>query len=580
MTSDGHDELAAALAARDLSFPVEPTETPDPERFDADPAVAPETVFPQSVASGGPERTGVILWTRIEPDAYRPAKPLRVEIAADEEFTEIVYRGTVDSECVTPAHDYTVSVKTDGLLEPDRFYRYRFTYDGVRSRVGRCHTLPAADVSLDSLRLAVVTCQDYTNGYYGAYHHIAEEDVDFLLHVGDFIYESAAGHYKGRGSREYPDRNLSLPSGHGLAWTREDYRYLYRTYHTDEFLREALERHTLIAARDDHEFTDNVFWDDEANAPRGPNHPRGDDPEFMTGLAADALAVWWEYMPSRIGYEPDGETFGERYRLWQSFEFGDLVDLVITDERLYRDPPRNADNPLPAWLPISLGYDAPERSMLGEHQREWFLDRMTNSEATWTVWSDEVLTVPFRVGAGPFTVHPSESGWDGYGHERDLITNALAESDVSNFVTLTGDMHCYVAGYQQTEYDDALAHLPDGSADTNAENRVGVEFMTPAMTSLNIAEAVGANGGTVGDLTERVLSKAIRVQNPHIEFFDSHHWGYSVVEFTPEECTYTAYSVDKTDNSRDAEKETLVALRVPEGRVEIEDCSPAEIESS
>ena len=572
MTSDGHEKLAAALDARSLSFPVEPDDAAEEDPFDADPDAAPEPTFPQSVASGGPESTGVVVWTRIDPEAYREDQPLGIEVAHDPDFDEVVYRGTVAAEHVTPEHDYAVSVDLLGLLDPDRFYHYRFTYDGVRSRVGRCHTLPAADASPDSLRLAVLTCQDYTNGYYGAYHRVAEEDVDFVVHVGDFIYESVAGDYKGLGSPDLPDRDLELPSGHDLAWTLEDYRYLYRAYRSDEYLQEALERHTIIAARDDHEFTDNVHWDPDAGAPRGPEHPRGRDPEFMLGLAADALTAWWEYMPSRIGYDPTADSFGERYRLWQSFAFGDLVDVVMTDERLYRDPPRNADNHLPAWFPLSFGYDAPERSMLGDDQREWFLDEVRDSEATWTVWSDEVLTVPFRVGVGPLTLHPSESGWDGYGHERRLITDEVARADIENFVTLTGDMHCYIASYQQTTYENPFSHVFGGEP-ANTDHRVGVEFMTPAITSVTVSEGLGASGGLWGSVSETLLSPFVRAQNPHIEFFDSHHWGYSVVEFTPEECTYTAYSVDKLDDSSDPDTELMVALRVPEGRVEIQDRS-------
>jgi alkaline phosphatase D len=571
--ADGHDELLSALAARDLAVPVEPSEPSTPVDFDADADQSPDTTFPQSVASGGPAPTGVILWTRIDPDAYAPEEPLQLEIAADDAFEDVVYRGVVDAEHVTPDHDYAVSVETEGLLESDCYYHYRFTYDGVRSRVGRCHTLPAPDASPDSLRLAVLTCQDYQNGYYGAYHHIAEEDVDFILHVGDFIYDSADGQYRSPVSHDYPGREVTLPSGHDQAWGLDDYRHLYSTYRTDRFLQEALERHTIIAARDDHEFTNDIYWD--GDAPRGPHHPRGDDPDYMTRLTADALQAWWEHMPARVG-DLDGETFGECYRIWQRFEFGDLMELVMTDERLYRDPPRRADSLLPAWLPVAFGHDAPERSMLGTDQREWLLDQLRNSGATWTVWSDEVLTVPFKIGAGPLTIHPSESGWDGYGRERDRIMETLAENDVSNFVTLTGDMHCYVAGYQQTAYRDALSGLLDGSAADAGGSRVGVEFMTPALTSVNIAESVGADRGPVGDVTEWLLSRAVRAQNPHMELFNSHNWGYSVVEFTPEECTYTAYNVDKTVDSSDAEKEAVAALRVPEGRVEIDEFAPDE----
>lgn len=566
MTGDGHDELCSSLSARSLAFPVAPSEV-DSVGFDADSDQHPETTFPQSVASGGPTQTGVVLWTRIDPAAYIEDESVKLELATDESFTEVVYRGSVDAEHVTPEHDYTINIDLDGMLDSDTYYHYRFTYDGVRSRIGRCHTLPATDESPGSLRLGVLTCQDYQNGYYGAYHHVAEEDLDFLLHVGDFIYESADGQYKGLGSRNYPGRELALPSGHDRAWALEDYRYLYSTYRTDRFLQEALERHTIITARDDHEFTNDIYWNDETEAPVGPSHPRGDDPEFMTRLVADAMQAWWEYIPSRVEYDPDGETFCERYRLWQCFQFGDLVDLVMTDERLYRDPPRR-DSFIPSWVPLVFGHEHPERSMLGTDQREWLFEQFENSTATWTVWSDEVLTIPFKIGAGPVVVHPSQGGWDGYGYERDLIMDTLADIGISNFVTLTGDMHCYVAGYQQTDYQDVLSHLLDGSA---TDSRIGVEFMTPAMTSLNVTEALGATDGWVGDVTGRLLSWAVRAQNPHMEFFDSHHWGYSVVEFTREDCTYTAYSVDKTANSPDAEREVVVALRVPEGRVEIEE---------
>jgi len=126
-------------------------------------------------------------------------------------------------------------------------------------------------------------------------------------------------------------------------------------------------------------------------------------------------------------------------------------------------------------------------------------------------------------------------------------------------------MHSYVAGYKQTEYGGPLA----GPAPKDA--RVGVEFMTPAITSLNVAEALGANGGRVGRLTEPFLTKAVTWMNPHIEYINSHRWGYSVVEFTREDCTYVAYSVDKTEDSPDADREVVVAYRVPDGEVELQD---------
>jgi alkaline phosphatase D len=128
-------------------------------------------------------------------------------------------------------------------------------------------------------------------------------------------------------------------------------------------------------------------------------------------------------------------------------------------------------------------------------------------------------------------------------------------------------MHCYVAAYQQTSYPGRVR----GGEGVARGERIGVEFMTPAITSINVAEALHLTRGWRRRITEPVLSWLVPAMNPHIEFFDSHHWGYSVVEFTPEDCTYVGYAVDKTVNSPDAERQVIVAYRVPEGEYELED---------
>jgi alkaline phosphatase D len=563
---DDHGGLLSELDSHDLSVAVEPARATDAEGrevFAFDPDADPRSIFPQSVASGGPTPEGVILWTRVDPAAFVPGKPLGVRVAADEGFEEVVYEGVVEDAAAIRAHDHTVNVDLDGHLDAGTEYYYRFVHDGVASRVGRCRTLPAPGSSPDSVRFAVLACQDYQNGYYGAYHHVAEADVDFLVHVGDFIYESAAGEFTGLGSYDYPGREMELPNGRDRVRDLEDYRYIYRQYRSDGFLQEALESHTLIAGWDDHEMVNDVYWDYRTDAPAG-DHPRGDDPEFMTHLIADAMHAWWEYMPARVEYDPLGESLQERFRLWRSFEFGDLLTLAMTDERLFRDPPREAiptpDNVGPQYEPIG-------RTMLGDDQREWLIDTITGSGTTWTVWADEVLTVPLRLGSGPLSLYPVQGGWDGYTRERQQITEAVAAADVENFVTLTGDMHCYVAAYQQDSYPGRVS----GGEGVAQGERIGVEFMTPAITSLNVAEALHLTRGRRRRLTEPLLSWLVPAMNPHVEFFDSHHWGYSVVEFTPEDCTYVGYAVDKTVDSAEAEREALVAYRVPEGEHELEE---------
>lgn len=544
-TVAGAGGLASVLAGRGLALPVDTVTPEDVSVFTAD-TERTETVFPQSVASGGPTPEGVLLWTRIAPEAYQGG-PVAVEVGHDDSFNEPIHRGVVEPTAITADHDHTVTINLDGQLSPDSEYTYRFIYDGTASQVGRCRTLPEPHASIDSVRFAVLTCQDYQNGYYGAYSHVAEEDVDFLVHLGDFIYESADRQYGPPLGREYPNRDLELPSGHDLAHTLSDYRYLYNTYRSDPHLQRALERHTLLAGWDDHEVADNRYWDYETDSPRLPSHPEGDDPDATTRITAAGIQAWVEQMPARVEYEPAEEGVAddlhERFRLQRQFTFGDLTTVVLTDERLFRDPPPGLGDG-----------DDPGRTMLGDEQRRWFMDAIDTSETTWTVWANEVLTMPLEMGTGEIGSYLNRDAWDGYRHEYRTIMDQLAGS-VSNFITLTGDLHTAMAGYQRTGYE----LFED-------DERVGVEFMTPAVTSVNLSEIVsGSDDLGWFDITER----AVTTLNPHIEFFDSTIWGYSVVEFTDDACTYTVYSVDKSVNES-ATKRRLETLRVPEGNVEIE----------
>ncbi|MFQ3319763.1 MAG: alkaline phosphatase D [Natronomonas sp.] len=560
---DRHAELLSALDSHDLALALDPIEASDADAFTVDPDADPDATFPQSVASGGPTPTGVILWTRLASDRIDPNQPLAVQVATDSAFGDVVFDGVITDDMRIRAHDNTVKVDLDGRLSPDTRYYYRFIYDGTASRTGRCRTLPRSDASPESVSFAVLTCQNFLNGYFPAWHYVAEEDVDFVVHLGDFIYESEDGAFKGLGSYEYPNREKTLPSGHDRAWNLTDYRYLHRTYRSDAFLQEALETHTLIAGWDDHEMVNDLYWDHDTDAPAG-DHPRGDDPEFMSELVADAMHAWWEYMPARVEYDPAGESLRERMQLWRDFEFGDRCRLVMTDERLFRDPPREA---IPTPDNVGPHREPPGRTMLGAVQREWLIDTITSDDSQWTVWADEVLTTPFRIGSGPLSLYPVQGGWDGYTRERQRITEAIAAADVDNYVSLTGDMHCYVAAYQQSSYPGRVS----GDAGVAQGERIGVEFMTPATTSLNVAEALHLTRGWRGRITEPLLSRLIEGMNPHIEFFDSHNWGYSVVEFDRDECRYIGYAVDKTDNSSDADREVVVAYRVPDGDVTLEE---------
>ena len=509
-----------------------------------------DTVFTQGVASGDPTQSGVVLWTRIDPDVYRARTDVRVELSTDESFDD-PRAWTVPADRISADTDFTVKVDLDGTLEPGQSYAYRFRYDGATSPVGRCRTLPAPDSSPDSLRLAMLTCQNYRNGYYGAYHHVAQESVDFLLHLGDFIYE-----HGGRSGLE--GRDISLPSGETTAMGLDDYRHLYRTYRSDGFLQAALAQHSLIATWDDHEIVNNRFWSYAEERPYAgfEDHPRNDDAAFMTQLFADGIRAWWEYLPTRVRYDPDADSLRDQLELWRSVQFGDLVELLVTDERLYRSSPTGGTQ---AGVRLEASGGVPgdfDETILGADQREWFLDRLRESGATWTAWANEVVAMDLQLDWDELSLFNADS-WDGFKPERERIMATVRDAPVENFVALTGDLHTAVAGYLHRIYDDDRAR-PD--------ERLGVEFVAPAISSNNLRELLGPDSRELTLLLERLT----RRQNPHVDFFDSHHWGYGVVEFTPDAVTYSIYAVDKSTDSADANRRLLRQFRCPTGEYSLE----------
>jgi alkaline phosphatase D len=611
------DGIGGSVGLRPLSVAVDPDEVGvarAPER-----RADPETTFPQSVASGDPSSAGAILWTRVDPAVYDPDTPLFVEVGEDESFGDGRWL-VVAADEFGESDDYTVKIDLDGSaveLASDRTYFYRFEYDGVRSRTGRFRTLPAADASPERVRFAVVTCQNYLNGYFGAHHHIAAEEIDFVLDLGDFIYEYGGDADPATGAT-YPGRSIDL-NGRRMAHTLDDYREIYRTYHEDRFLQESLERHARIHIWDDHEFANDIYWDDDRGAPVAPDHPLGGDRDAMHRLVRDALKAWWEYTPIRIGtFDPAAADPRDVLSVRRSFQFGDLLTLVLTDERLRKTTPTGncMRNRLPGWLPIPLCYVSrdPNETMLGREQRSWFLEQILRPKrrTTWTAWGNQVLTLPARIGIGPFSAYASHQAWDGYEAEREMLMYQIwngihgdggddgrgRDGPVSNFVTLTGDMHSYLVGIQRLDYPSVIQHwLTTPGDDEEQSRRVGVELMTPALTSINFAEKfaglveerfaverrsrIARRFGLarrLGTVVARIVARATERLMPHIEYFGSRRWGYSVVEFDRTRCLHWTYEVDKTVDSTSARRELIRAVAVPAGTVAVDDVTEEERE--
>ncbi|WP_254839195.1 alkaline phosphatase D family protein [Natronomonas marina] len=544
-----------------------------------------EAAFPQSVASGGPTPAGAIVWTRVDEAAYEAGADVGLQVTpAPDRSTpnDAADFSTADTEhfrvpaaALSPDDDYTLNVDLDGELDADRFYFYRFVYDGDASPVGRLRTLPEPDADPDRLTLACVSCNNYLDGYYGAFGHVAEEDADYLLHLGDLIYEYAGGgNVQGRG--------IQLPSGNGVAHTLADFRHLHQVYRSDEFFAEALSRHTLVMTWDDHEIVNNRWWNYEESYPNTASHPYGDDPERMRRLYVEGIKALVEYLPFRVDYDPDADDLHDRFRLYRRFRFGRLADVLMTDERLYRSPPpEDAFGQRDTATPPSRKVDDPDRTMLGTDQREWFLDGVTNSPATWKVWGNSVLNAALKatnLGEGG-SFYVNYDAWDGYEYERQLVMGELdrearSREGALNLVTLTGDMHAYVAGYLKTDYRELEQQAPFPGAEAS---RVGVEFMSTSVSSDNLA----AQTPTPPELEEDAVEAAVESQNPHVEWFNWSRHGYTTVEFTDDEAIYTAYEVDRTVDSADTPKRLLRSYRVPEGEVEIQELvgSPTDVTS-
>ncbi|MBW4692119.1 MAG: alkaline phosphatase D family protein [Lyngbya sp. HA4199-MV5] len=524
--------------------------------FAVDPASAATNLFPQSVASGDPRSRGVTLWTRLAPQESRQVR-VAFEVSEDAGFGAIAtLRGVAKTN---KAKDYTVKLSLDrNELKPSTTYYYRFLYDGTASQTGRFKTLPAPNANVDKVRFAYINCQDYTNGYYNAYRFLAAEDIDFIVFLGDYIYETVGDTSFQRGVRP-----IELPSGQPSASTLADYRFLYQTYNSDPDLQSIREKFAFITIWDDHEFANDCF---QVNAP-------DQVPFRKPALRQTATRAWAEYTATSVPFEA-GESPLESIQIYRSFKVGKLLELVMTDERLYRDGPPCDDlaaqnqtylSSRRTIVPDCPGRNAPDRTMLGLKQRQWFLKQITKSSRTWKIWGNEVTTMQLKVlsafatqllGSPTPDLFITLDQWDGYPAERSLLFKTLSEAGVKNFVTITGDLHTFIAGYQRVNFDSPT------------EPPIGVEFVVGSTTSSNFAEQNTPSG--TPSVPIDVLTQVLRGSNPHIQYFNSATHGYNLVEATPEALTCT-FKVVSDILKPGGTLSTLKAFRVPRDQVVIQD---------
>jgi alkaline phosphatase D len=466
-----------------------------PERCSAnDDYVNDGSPFLHGVASGDPLAGAVILWTRVSGDASAPESfSVRWIVSRDPGLSEVVAHGTAGTDA---SADFTVKVDVSGL-RPGRTYYYCFEALGHRSPIGRTRTLPVGGVA--RLRLAVASCSNHPYGYFNAYRAIAERaDLDAVIHLGDYIYEYANGQYgDGAPLDRVPEPNHEIVS---LA----DYRTRHAQYKTDPDLQEAHRQHPFIAVWDDHESANDAFRDGAAN-----HQPLGEG-EWETRKQA-AIQAYFEWMPIR----PQGRD--SEARVYRSFAFGDLVDLIMLDTRLI-----GRDQQVAGGCDASA-IDDPDRQLLGPEQEAWLVAELRASKRRRTRWRLLGQQIMFGqlldVLNAPMTCVLNTDQWDGYGASRARVLEALRVHRVDNVVFLTGDIH-------SSWGNDIAANPFDPAAYDVATGRgsVAVELVTPAVTSPGIDDAAQA----------ALLASVLRGTHPHVKFVELYHRGYLLVDVTPE----------------------------------------------
>jgi len=470
-------------------------------QYEYDGALGPEDLFRHGVASGDPLADAVILWTRVTPDA---AAALEVfwEVARDVEFTDRVGAGwtTTDAE-----RDFTVKLDVGGLAAGTT-YHYRFRALGRGSLVGRTRTAPQG--SPERLRFAVASCSNYAHGYFHAYRRIAERaDLDAVIHLGDYIYEYGDGGYGDQRALDPPTEIVTL----------DDYRRRYAHYRADPDLQAAHQQHPFITVWDDHESA-NDSWRGGAE-----NHqPSEGDWALRRAIAERVYAEW---MPIRA---LDGG------RIWRALRFGDLVDIVMLDTRLWgRDPQPPGANDASIF--------ATDRTLLGADQEAWLLDQLRGSRARWRVLGQQVMLgqlkaqgLPNSEGGGVFL---NGDQWDGYQAARARLLAALRDEALDNVVVLTGDIHTSWAIDLCEDPNNPQAYNPLTGA-----GALAVEFVTPGVTS------PGVPGGNAA------LLPIAYAQNPHIKFGELEQRGYLVLDVTPQRAQAAWFHLDDVTQPTTAER--------------------------
>ena len=385
-------------------------------------AINPSGTFTHGVASGDPAKDGVVLWTRYVPTNGLDTT-LAFELATDSKFSEVVSSGKTAS---LAENDFCVKVYVEGL-EAGTTYYYRFTDGVLHSTTGRTRTLPE---QTDRIKIGVVNCAKYTGGYYHAYEALSRmEDVDVVIHLGDYIYEGGAAK---PGDSYYP-AYLKTGRQHDPVHeclTLTDYRNRYAQYRSDPSLQKLHANFPMIVIWDDHEIAMKKHKKNKKGE-KVPNEKWEERRDF-------SIKAYHEWLPLRPA------PFSEIYR---SFQFGNLVNLLMLDTRVCC---RSAVPRTPASLRDT------SRHIVGNQQLHWIFNEVESHDAHWNVFGNQILLAEKGKGW---------ERWQGFPGDRDRLLRFIEGHDDKNFVFTTGNAHNphhYII-FNETKTDTLLHELLPGS---------------------------------------------------------------------------------------------------------------------
>ncbi len=505
------------LSRRTLLFAASGMALSRPLRLMAQPRFQ-QNPFTLGVASGYPQADGIVLWTRLAPDPLNgggmPAAAVDVawEIAADAAFGQVLHKGVAPA---TPELAHSVHAEIRGL-EPARWYYYRFHAGGATSPAGRFRTAPAAGAAHDRLRFALASCQQYEQGYYSAYRHMARDELDLVVHVGDYIYESSWG------------SNLVRSHGRREPVTLTEYRDRHALYKSDADLQAAHAAFPWLVTWDDHE-VDNDYANDRSQDLDPPA-------EFLQRRAA-AYQAYYEHMPLPAWARPRGAAM----QLYNHSAFGQLARFYVLDDRQYRSHQPCARTGRGGSAVVSdtdcSARLSPELTLLGLEQEKWLTGALDQSAARWNIVAQQTLMAQqlrsTQAGRGYWT-----DGWDGYPRARERLLGHIAQRKVSNPLVLGGDIHCGVVADLKLDFDDAKSPV------------VATEFVGTSITS---------QGPNLKN------TEAARQNNPHLKWANGTQRGYTAFDVTPGRCTVRMRAVSSVADPQAAIRDLAVFV-VESGR--------------